>query len=64
MGQTHLVSSNPGAFRQVEVIPLHGTRIAVVARGQEELNRLTGFSYLEMQLESIKKRLLFKMILF
>jgi hypothetical protein len=50
-----LVSGNPCSFRQIEVIPLHGTCIAVATGGQEKLNGLALFGNHQMQLETVKE---------
>src|SRR5512139_428632 len=50
-----LVSGYPGGFWQIKVIPLHGTRIAVAAWGQEEFNRLSVFGNHQMQLQAVKE---------
>ena len=49
-----LVTSNPGAFRKVVVIPLHGAGIAVTTRRKEKLNRLTRFGDHQMDFQPIK----------
>ena len=48
-----LVSGNPGSFGKIKVVPLHRTRIAAAARGQEKLDWLTLFGDQPVQLEAI-----------
>lgn len=51
------VSRHPSSFGQVVVIPLHRTRIARAARGQEKFHRLPLLCDQQMQLQSIEKPL-------